>query len=50
MTVIRLYQQHEIHFRTNINNPEKISAQYKYAYENVEALEKALKEPRSNFM
>jgi hypothetical protein len=51
MTVIRLYQQNESFF-TSVRSPhqQKISNQYRYALENVEALEKALKEPRSNFM
>jgi hypothetical protein len=51
MTVIRLFQQNEPYFNS-VQQPhgESINSQYRYALENVEALENALKQPRTNFM
>ena len=50
LTVVRLYRKNELKFRKNSLHSDKIYAQYTYASETIESLEKAMKTPSSPYL
>ena len=47
LTVVRLYQKHELNFRKSSMHSEKIYQQYSYAADTIDSLETAMKSPSS---